>query len=147
MHKDAGVLQNPCPICDRPLSVGRGRSLRTQKAVLACLAHFRNKPQEYFICLSVDSGQRLITWRVVTMGTLTASLAHPREVFKGAIADNAASVIIAHNHPSGDPTPSGQDISTTQQLVAAGQILGIELQDHVVLTARRHYSFKAHYLL
>lgn len=81
------------------------------------------------------------------MGTLTASLAHPREVFKGAIADNAAAIIIAHNHPSGDPTPSGQDISTTQQLVAAGQILGIELQDHVVLTARRHYSFKVHHLL
>lgn len=118
-----------------------------QEDILACLAHFRDKPKEYLICLSVSSAQELIMWRVITIGTLTSSLAHPREIFKGAIDDLAASIIIAHNHPSGDPTPSKHDISLTQQLAAAGQILGIELQDHIILAAKRQYSFRGHHLL
>jgi DNA repair protein RadC len=99
--------------------------------------------QEHFLVLSVDSGRKLITKRVVFIGTIDAVIAHPREVFAGAIADMAAGIVVAHNHPSGDPTPSKQDIATTQQLIAAGQILGVRLYDHVIVAGRRHYSFRA----
>jgi DNA repair protein RadC len=125
---------------DKPL-------LTTTDAILAQLSFIRAKKQEYFVCLSLDSAQRLIARRVVTIGTLTSTLVHPREVFAGPLKDRAASVIIAHNHPSGDPSPSKHDIETTQQLVAAAHLLGLTLHDHIILTKNRFYSFKhTHYL-
>lgn len=121
--------------------------LKSTDAIMAQLNFIRNKKQEYFICLSLDSGQRLIARRTVTIGTLTSTLVHPREVFAGPLKDRAASVVIAHNHPSGDPSPSKHDIKTTQQLVAAGLILGISLSDHLIVAATNEYSFKRHHLL
>lgn len=121
--------------------------LTTTDAILAQLSFIRTKKQEYFVCLSLDSAQRLIARRVVTIGTLTSTLVHPREVFAAPLKDGAASVIIAHNHPSGDPSPSKHDIGTTQQLVAAAHLLGLTLHDHIILTKNRFYSFKhTHYL-
>src|ERR1700730_4075999 len=108
----------------------RTSPLLTNKDTLLYLNFIRPKRQEYFVCMSLDSGHRLITRRVVTIGLLDSSLIHPREVFAGPLKDRAASVIVSHNHPSGDPNPSGADISATQQLVAAGILLGIPLQDH-----------------
>jgi len=96
------------------------------------LRFIRNKKQEYLLCLSLDSGDRLIARRTVTIGTLTSSIAHPREVFAGPLKDRAAAVIIAHNHPSGAAEPSKQDMTTTNQLVAAAQILGMTLRDHIL---------------
>ena len=93
--------------------------------------------------LSIDSGRRLITKRVVFIGTVDTVMAHPREVYAGAVADFATSIIVAHNHPSGDPSPSKQDIATTQQLIAAGQILVVALIDHIIVAGREHYSFQA----
>jgi DNA repair protein RadC len=75
---------------------------------------------------------------------LDTALAHPREIFAGPLTDRAASIVIAHNHPSGDPTPSQEDIHTTQQIVAAGQILGVPLRDHLIIAVAGHYSFKQH---
>lgn len=121
--------------------------LRTQQDVLDRLSDIRNKQQEYFICLSLDGGQRLIAQRTITIGTLDTVIAHPREIFSDAIADRAASVIIAHNHPSGDPKPSATDINLTQQLVAAGQLLGITLRDHIIVTKNDHFSCRQHHLL
>lgn len=105
------------------------------------LTFIRNKRQEYFVCLSLDTGMRVIKRRVITIGLLDRVLAHPREVFTGAIRDRASCVIVAHNHPSGDPHPSDHDMATTQQLVAAGQILGVTLRDHIIVTRDSHYSF------
>ena len=121
--------------------------LRTQQDILARLADLRTKQQEHFVCLSLDGGQRLIAQRTITIGTLDSVLAHPREVFADAIADRAASVVVAHNHPSGDPTPSSKDITLTQQLAAAGQLLGIPLRDHLILTKTEYYSYQQHHLL
>jgi DNA repair protein RadC len=121
--------------------------LKDQKDVLARLSDIRTKQQEYVISLSLDGGQRLIAQRTVTIGTLDTAVAHPREVFADAIADRAASVIIAHNHPSGDLLPSQKDISLTQQLVACGQLLGIPLRDHIIVTKTGHYSFGQHHML
>lgn len=135
----------PCPLCANPVKAGK--LLRKNEDILACLNHFRNKTQEYFVSLSLDSGQRLIARRIVTIGLLDAALTHPREVFAGPITDRAASVIIAHNHPSGEPAPSKQDIEATQQLIAAGILLGIPLQDHFIVTKSAHFSFRGHGLL
>ena len=125
----------------------KGKLLRKNEDVLACLKYIRNKKQEYVVCLSIDSGMRLIARRTVTIGLLNESMVHPREVFAAPLKDRAACVIIAHNHPSGIAEPSAEDIKTTQQLVAAGQLLGIKLRDHIIVTQTSHYSFKGRYLL
>lgn len=98
--------------------------------------------QEHLVCLSLDGGYRLITKRVVFIGTVDAVMTHPREVFAGAIADLAVGIVVAHNHPSGDPRPSKQDIMATQQLIAAGQILGVRLFDHIIVAGGEYYSFR-----
>ncbi len=121
--------------------------LRTQKDILGRLADIRNKQQEYCICLSLDGGSRLIAQRTITIGTLDSVLAHPREIFSDPIVDRAASIIVAHNHPSGSPKPSPKDITLTQQLAAAGQLLGIPLRDHIIVTKLEHFSFRQHHLL
>jgi DNA repair protein RadC len=121
--------------------------LRTQEEVLGRLADIRTKQQEHFVCLSLDGGQRLIAQRTIAVGTLDTVAAHPREVFADAVTDRAASVIVAHNHPSGDVRPSLRDTSLTQQLAAAGQLLGIQLRDHFILTRTEYFSFNQHHLL
>jgi len=121
--------------------------LTTNDAILARLDFIRNKKQEYFVCLSLSTTEQIISRRTVTIGTLSSTLVHPREVFAGPLKDRAASVIIAHNHPSGCAEPSEGDIKTTQQLVAAGQILGIPLRDHIIMARDEAFSFRAHLLI
>jgi DNA repair protein RadC len=118
------------------------KKLLNKTDILPLLSDIATHQQEHFVVLSLDSRRRLITKRVVFIGTVDAVIAHPREVFAGAVSDFATGIIVAHNHPSGDPTPSKQDIATTQQLIAAGQILGVTLIDHVIVAGRRHYSFQ-----
>ena len=98
------------------------------------LSDIRDKKQEYFVCLTLDGANRLIAKRIVTIGTLTASLVHPREVFADAITDRAASIIVAHNHPSGNLQPSQADRDVTDRLREAGELLGVTLLDHVIVT-------------
>lgn len=140
----AACSDGQCPVCQKPTIA---KPLLHIQDILLCLKQFRDKKQEYFVCLSLDSGQRLINQRVITIGLLNVSLAHPREVFAGALTDRAASVIIAHNHPSGVAAPSNEDIKTTQQLVAAGILLGIPLRDHVIITEREFFSFSKNRLV
>lgn len=104
------------------------------------LADIRDKKQEYFVCLTLDGANRLIAKRIITIGTLTASLVHPREVFADAITDRAASIIVAHNHPSGTLTPSSADSEVTQRLEEAGVVLGIKLVDHLIVSSSGHLS-------
>ena len=99
-------------------------------------ADIRDKKQEYFVCLTLDGANRLIAKRVISIGTLTASLVHPREVFAEAITDRAASIIVAHNHPSGNLEPSIADKEVTERLRQAGEILGIDLLDHILITEK-----------
>lgn len=119
----------------------KSKPLLTTEDILPYLKFIRSKKQEYVLCLSLDSGNRLISRRVVTIGTLTSSLIHPREVFAGPLKDRAASVIVAHNHPSGDAEPSVADISATQQLIAAGVLLGVHVSDHVIIANEKYFSF------
>lgn len=122
--------------------MSKDRPLFTTEDVLSYFNFIRYKRQEYFVCLSLDSGGKVMKRRTVTIGLLNVSLAHPREVFAGPLKDRAASVILAHNHPSGDAKPSRQDVKTTQQLVAAGILLGIPVGDHIIVAGQEHYSFR-----
>ena len=97
-------------------------------------ADIRTKQQAYFVCLTLDGANRLIAKRIVSIGTLTSSLVHPREVYSDAITDRAASVIVAHNHPSGNSEPSQADRDVTERLREAGELLGISLLDHIIIT-------------
>jgi len=97
--------------------------------------------REIFCALLLDSKNRLITEIRISAGSLAASLVHPREAFRPAIREAAAAVLFAHNHPSGDPTPSGEDRRITSRLRSAGELLGIPVLDHVVIGRGRYFSF------
>jgi DNA repair protein RadC len=100
----------------------------------------RDRRQEEFWALYLDTQNRVICERCVTVGLLNSSLVHPREVFAPAIAHAAASVVLAHNHPSGDPDPSPEDLEVTWQLAESGRLLGIPVRDHIVIGDGRYVS-------
>ena len=104
------------------------------------LSDIRDKKQEYFVCLTLDGANRLISKRIITIGTLTSSLVHPREVFAEAISDRAASIIVAHNHPSGNLQSSDADRQVTERLKEVGVLLGINLVDHIIVTSKGFVS-------
>jgi DNA repair protein RadC len=92
------------------------------------------------LCLSTK--HRVIAYHEVSRGTLDSTLVHPREVFKAALLANAAAIVVSHNHPSGDPSPTMDDLEVTTRLAAAGEVLGIAVLDHIVIGDGRYFSFK-----
>lgn len=119
-----------------------GAPLRTPRDVYAVYAtRLEDLPVEEFHVAVLDSQHRLERDVTVTRGILNSSLVHPREVFREAIAERAAAIILVHNHPSGDPTPSGDDRLVTEQLAAAGRLLDIPVHDHVIIGRGRYTSF------
>lgn len=117
------------------------RRIISAKMVYEALYAFRDKKQEHFVVLTLDGASHIINIRTVFIGTLTQSIVHPREVFADAIADRAASIIIAHNHPSGTLRASQADIRITERLKEVGSLVGIELLDHVIISHTGYYSF------
>ncbi len=111
------------------------------------LKAFSSKSQEHFLTITLDGASHIISTRTVFIGTLNQSLVHPREVFADAIADRAAGIIIAHNHPSGTLEASRADIQITQRLKEVSKLVGIELLDHVILSKHGFYSFSDEGLL
>jgi DNA repair protein RadC len=119
--------------------------LRTPKSVAEyLLPQFGNRPVEQFGVLSLDTKHRVVRAAVLSIGTLDASIVHPREVFREAMAAGAAALVLFHNHPSGDPEPSEDDVRLTERLAAAGILMGIDVLDHVILADVRYYSFREH---
>ncbi|MCX5991620.1 MAG: DNA repair protein RadC [Chloroflexi bacterium] len=102
----------------------------------------KGKKREHFLTLLLNTRNKVIGVAPVSIGSLDSSIVHPREVFKEAISASAASVIFVHNHPSGDPQPSEDDIKLTRRLVEAGNIVGIEVLDHVIVADRSYVSLK-----
>lgn len=107
----------------------------------------KNKKQEYFLTFTLDGANNLIKKRVVFIGTLNRSLVHPREVFADAITDRAASIIFVHNHPSGSLVPSKEDKLITNRLVEVGNIIGIKVLDHIIVSKNGYLSFQAEGLI
>jgi len=112
-----------------------------QKAVDQ-LTHIRNKNKEHFVAFYLNARNQLTHLETISIGTLTTSLVHPREVFAPALAHHAAGIILAHNHPSDNLDPSKEDILLTENLVRSGRILNIAVHDHIIVTATNYFSFK-----
>lgn len=102
----------------------------------------RELKKEMFIELCLDTKNQIIKEDTISVGSLNANVVHPREVFRTALAESAAHIIVAHNHPSGDPTPSKEDVEITKKLVETGRIMGIDVLDHVIIGDGRHFSMK-----
>ena len=109
--------------------------------VLPVLKKYRNRKQEEFVVITLNGAHGIIKTRSIGKGLINRCLVHPREVFRMAISDNAAAVILSHNHPSGNVEPSTEDIEITNRLKSAGKIIGIEIIDHIIITKNGFYSF------
>lgn len=125
----------------KPVAVDR-RVGTPSECAAAFNAMLHDEPAEVFGILCLTTKHRVIAYHEVSRGSLDATLVHPREVFKAAILANAAAIILTHNHPSGDPTPSPDDVVLTQRLVGAGELLGIDVLDHVIIGDGRWVSFR-----
>lgn len=121
--------------------INDNKKIGNYKDVINYLDEFRNQDREMFIVLGLDTGAKPIYREIVSIGSLNSTIIHPREVFKKAIIMSCNSIIVAHNHPSGDPEPSDEDKEITRQLKQAGEILNIQLLDHIILGKNGCYSF------
>jgi DNA repair protein RadC len=118
-------------------------TVRTPKdAADLLMEELRYLQKEHFVCLFLNTKNHVIGQETLSMGSLNASIVHPREVFRAAIKRSSASIICVHNHPSGDPTPSSEDIQITQRLVEAGDLVGIDVLDHIVIGDQSFVSLK-----
>lgn len=125
------------PAAERPV-------IRCPEDVCSLLMEdLRDLDREHFLALLLNTKNQVLATETISIGTLNASMVHPRELFKIAIRRSAAAVILAHNHPSGDPTPSREDISLTKRLIEAGEILGIDVLDHIIIGDNRFTSLKS----
>jgi DNA repair protein RadC len=106
------------------------------------MEEMRSLKQEHFVTLFLNTKNQVLHKRTIFVGSLNASIVHPREVFKEAVRQSAASIICFHNHPSGDPTPSREDIDVTKRLASCGKMLGVDVLDHIVIGDRRFVSLK-----
>jgi len=123
---------------------GSARVQMTSPRVAAeyLMPQFGNRRVEQFGVLLLDTKRRVLRSTVLSVGTLDASIVHPREVFREAVAGGAASIVLFHNHPSGDPEPSAEDTVLTERLMAAGVLMGITVLDHVILGDARYFSYR-----
>ncbi len=127
-----------------PTPNGRRPVIDSQDAAAALVRpHLLDKKKEHFVALLLDNRHQLIRMSPIAIGSLSATVVHPRELFKEAIAASAAAIIVAHNHPSGDPDPSAHDLDLTRRLVEAGALLGIEVLDHLIVGSEGIVSLRA----
>lgn len=119
------------------------RKVRSPKDVYTFMyPKMREQKKERFVTLYLDTKNQILKEETVAVGSLNASIVHPREVFKSALLESSASVIMIHNHPSGDPSPSREDILVTEKLVEGGKLLGIDVLDHIIIGDGRYVSLK-----
>ena len=118
------------------------RNISSPEDVLPALQKYAGRKQEEFIVITLNTANNIIKIRSITKGLVDRSVVHPREVFRPAILDNAVSIIIAHNHPSGSLKPSSEDEGLTKRIEEAGKIIGIKVLDHLIISKCGYYSFK-----
>lgn len=126
----------------RRVTARHGPTCSSPEEAYALLSGLGDERKEHFVALLLDARRRVISKELISIGTLTSSLVHPRELFLPAITASAAAIVVAHNHPSGDPEPSPEDLALTRRLRQAGEIVGIELLDHVIVAGGRYVSLK-----
>ena len=119
-----------------------GLKIKLPIDVLPLIRHYGDRKQEHFLCISLNGANEVMNVRVITIGLVNQTQVHPREIFADVISERASAVIVAHNHPSGDLTPSAEDMKLTRRIKDASKILGINLLDHIIFNAKDYYSFE-----
>lgn len=137
-----------CELTKRRYRGKTPKAIRGPDDVVAIIGRrLRREQREHCLVVLLNARHEVLGKETVSIGSLNASIVHPREVFKPAVLQSAASVVLVHNHPSGDPEPSEEDVSITKRLVQAGELLGIQVLDHVILAARGVVSLRSRQLL
>ena len=121
--------------------------IRSTKDVIAQVGYLRNKLREHLVATYLNARNEMLFRKHIFIGTLDANIAHPREIFSEALRQNAAAIILVHNHPSGDPELSKADLEITKRILEAGKIMGIDVLDHVIITKNKVFSFKENKLI
>ena len=116
--------------------------IRSTKDIIAQSVYLRDKTREHLMTIYLNARNEMVYKKPMFIGTLNASLVHPREIFAEALKQNAASVILVHNHPSGDSEPSEDDLEITKRIQKTGKIMGIDVLDHIIITKTKTFSFK-----
>ena len=130
----------------QPPYLKTGTKYTSAQQVFDTFRYLQSETKEHFLSLHLDGKNRILCVDRVSIGSLNQSIVHPREVFKNSLLSSAAALILIHNHPSSDPTPSAEDLSITKRLKEAGDILGIRILDHIII-GDSYYSFTEHGLL
>ena len=136
-----------CELTKRKYRGKKPREIRGPEDVAKLVPQMKRLEREHFLVVLLNARHEVDAVETVSVGSLNASIVHPREVFKPAILASAASVVLVHNHPSGDPEPSEEDLSITKRLVECGELLGIGVLDHVIIASRGVVSFRSRQLL
>ena len=137
-----------CELTKRKYRGKKPKEIRGPEDVVAVIGRkLRHEKREHFLVLLLNARHEVIGRETVSIGSLNASIVHPREVFKPAILASAASLVLVHNHPSGDPEPSEEDASISKRLVQVGELIGIGVLDHVIIASRGVVSLRARQLL
>lgn len=118
-----------------------GVKIATPADMLPLIRHYADRKQEHFLSITINGANEVLNIRVVSIGIVDRSQAHPREVFADAVSDRASGIIVAHNHPAGSLEPSQFDVEITKQLKQSGEIVGIQLLDHIIFNRNGYYSF------
>jgi DNA repair protein RadC len=122
----------------------KGLKISSPNKAAEALVSLTTKKVEYFVVLTLDGSHSVIRKHVITKGLVNRTLVHPREVFHAAVKDLAVAIIIAHNHPSGSLEPSTQDEEITRKMIQAGEVMGIPVLDHMIISRKGYYSFLEH---
>lgn len=138
MNYQTAIIQLPLTVKER-----KGEACRSPAQVATVCADMRELAQEAMHVLTLNAKNKIINRHLVTLGLADSSLLHAREIFRGAIIENAVALIMVHNHPSGDTAPSAEDIQITRKMIEAGRIIGIQILDHVII-GDQPYSMKEH---
>lgn len=142
--REAGRLSASIELARRLLMPGDSKKpIRSPRDVCQYATWIKTAEKEYFLALYLNARNVLIHEETVSIGSLNANIVHPREVFRPAIVNSAAAVILVHNHPSGDISPSQEDLRLTARLVEAGRLIGIEVLDHLIITEKSFMSFRS----
>jgi DNA repair protein RadC len=136
-----------CEITRRKYRGKQPKVIRGPDDVFGLVRKLQTEQREHFVCILLNARHEVLCRETISIGSLNASIVHPREVFKPAVMQSAASIVLVHNHPSGDPEPSGEDIAITKRLVQVGDILGIGVLDHVIVASRGVVSLRSRQLL
>lgn len=153
LQKIKGVGEGKALAVAAAIELGRRRNnhlkapIRTPQDVIPFVRNYAVSQKEHFLVITLNGGHEIIQIHCVSVGTLNRTLIHPREVFCQAIKENAAAIIVCHNHPSGNCKPSEEDVETTRILLQASRIIGIELLDHVIIDCENYFSFLENHIL